>query len=131
MSDDEPGRNGDEENGPASDGGGSLLSRIFGALSHPRRRCVLYYLRDHGQAQVDDLAVHIAGWERDVPSADAADDDEYVDQIRLELTHSHLPKLEDEGLVEYDPRTEMVSYSYPPTLLDEALDIAAVIEDYP
>jgi len=129
MSDDGFGPGAGEENPTVSDGGTSLLSRIFEALSEPRRRCVLYYLRDHGQAQVDDLAVHIASWERDVPASAVSEED--ADQIALELVHSHLPKLEDEGLIEYDPRTGTVSYSYPPSLLSEALDIAAVIEDYP
>jgi DNA-binding transcriptional ArsR family regulator len=129
MSDDEFGTGADEDNSVVSDGGRSLLSRIFEALADPRRRFVLYYLRDHGEATVDDLAVHIAAWERDVPASEVSDED--TQQIAVELVHSHLPRLEDEGLVEYDPRTETVSYSYPPSLLSEALDIAAVIEDYP
>jgi len=129
MSDDGFGTGADEDNSVVSDGGRSLPSRIFEALSDPRRRCVLYYLRDHGEATVDDLAVHVAAWERDVPASEVSDED--TQQIAVELVHSHLPRLEDEGLVEYDPRTETVSYSYPPSLLSEALDIAAVIENYP
>lgn len=129
MSDDEFTRERGKENARVSDGGESLLSRVFGALAHPRRRYVLYYLRDHGQAQTDDLARQIAAWERDVPRDEVPED--VAEQVSLELLHSHLPKLEDQGLVEYDPRTETVNYAYPPSLLDEALDLAVLIEGPP
>ncbi|WP_209019667.1 DUF7344 domain-containing protein [Halorussus marinus] len=129
MSDDGFGSGADEEKPTVSDGGTSLLSRVFGALAEPRRRYVLYYLREHGRARVDDLAIQIGAWERDVATAELSVDD--VEQITLELVHTHLPKLEDAGLVGYDRRTETVSYDYPPSLLDEALDIAAMIEDHP
>ena len=112
-----------------SDGGESLLSRVFGALAHQRRRYVLYYLRENEQVGTDELADQVAAWERSVPvdevSADAAE------RVHVELVHTHLPKLEDYGLVDYDQRNGDVRYTYPPSVLDDVLKLAADIEDPP
>jgi hypothetical protein len=56
---------------------------------------------------------------------------EASEQVHAELVHSHLPKLEDYGLVEYDPRTGDVGYTYPPSILDDVLKLAATIEEPP
>lgn len=129
MSDDGSDQDSPQQSPVATGGGKSLLSRIFAALAHQRRRYVLYYLRDHEEATLTELAHHIAAWEQDsasepVPAA-------IEDRVRMDLTHSHLPKLEDYGLVEYDRRSESVCYTYPPSLLDEALQLTAPIEDLP
>lgn len=109
-----------------SDGGESLPSRVFGALIHPRRRYVLYYLRDCNGAQIDDLAVQITAWERDIRIEDVPP--ETSERVHAELVQSHLPKLEDYGFVEYDRRSNAVHYTYPPTLLDDVIELAATIE---
>lgn len=110
-----------------TDGGKSLLDRVFGALSHQRRRYTLYYLRENDEAEVDELASQVAAWERDVPVVDVPA--EASEEVRSELVHSHLPKLEEYGLVEYDQRSGAVVYTNPPTLLDEALKLAVAIEN--
>lgn len=115
-----------KERGAASDGGESLPSRIFGALVHPRRRYVLYYLRDRDRAQTDDLAVQITAWERDVRIEDAPA--EASERVHAELVQSHLPKLDDYGFVEYDRRSGAVRYTYPPSLLDDAIELADTFE---
>jgi DNA-binding transcriptional ArsR family regulator len=110
-----------------SDGGESLLNRVFGALAHQRRRYALYYLRDNERVQTDELACQIAAWERDVPTDEVPA--EVSDRVHAELVHSHLPKLEDYSLVEYDQRSGDVGYTYPPSVLDDVLKLAASIED--
>lgn len=113
---------------PIVDGGRkSLLSRVFAALSNRRRRYVLYYLRNHEQAQTDELAAQIAAWEQEIPRSEVPAEDTH--QVHRALVHSHLPKLEDYGLVEYDRRSDTVSYTYPPTLLDEALELTSSLEN--
>lgn len=111
-----------------SDGGEALLSRVFGALAHRRRRYALYYLRDHEQVQTDELARQIVAWERDVPADEVPA--EASERVHAELVHSHLPKLEDYGLVEYDRRSGDIGYTYPPSVLDDVLKLAATVEDY-
>lgn len=112
---------------PIVDGGEKpLLSRVFAALANRRRRYVLYYLRDHDHAQIDELAVQIAAWEHDILEAEVSGED--VDRISTDLVHSHLPKLEEYGLVEYDRRSDTVRYTYPPSLLDEAVEVTAALE---
>lgn len=111
------------------DGGRSLLTRIFGALSHPRRRCVLYVVRDQGPTEGADLARRVAARERDV-SVDAVSD-VASNRVRVDLRHVHLPKLEDYGFVEYDRRSGTVRYSYLPTVLDELIDLAERFDGSP
>lgn len=129
MSDDDCEQEDAKENTAVNDGGASLIRRIFGALSNQRRRHILYYLRDHKQAQTDELAVQIAAWERDIPISEVPSEE--AETVSTDLVHSHLPKLENYGLIEYDRRSETVSYTYPPSLLDEALELAVTIENPP
>lgn len=129
MSDDGTEQSPPQETPMVNGGGKPLLSRIFAALANRRRRYVLYHLRDHQQATIDDLAVQIAAWEHDVPISDAPAED--VNRIYTALVHSHLPKLAEYGLVEYDRRTDTVCYTYPPSLLDDAIDLTAALEKPP
>lgn len=128
MSDDECVRDTGDEIPIANDGGTSLPTRVFRALATQRRRYVLYYLRDHERAETDDLATQLAAWERDVPVAEVSTEE--ANRVRTSLVHSHLPKLDDYGFVDYDPRSESVCYTYPPGLLDDALELAAALEDH-
>lgn len=52
-----------------------------------------------------------------------------VEQVKTNLVQSQLPKLDDFGFVDYDPRTNMVCSTYPPGLLDDGLELAATIEN--
>lgn len=111
------------------DGGPSLLDRLFGSLAHPHRRCVLYYLREEGQAELGEVADAVVSWEgtggSDGPSTETRE------RIQAELRHVHLPKLDDDGLVEFDHRSNSVYYSYPPAVLDDILDLASTVEAPP
>lgn len=126
MSDDDIGQSEEQETPVPNGGMRPLLGRVFAALANRRRRYVLYCLRDHDQAQVEDLAVQITAWEEDCPIPEAPVED--VERVRSELVHSHLPKLEDYDLIEYDPRSETVRYTYPPSLLEEAVELSATFE---
>lgn len=74
---------------------------VFGILSNARRRMVLYYLREEGDpVSVEELAREIAAIENGVSV------DELTRQQRkrvyVSLYQTHLPKLEDTGIIEYD-----------------------------
>ncbi len=74
---------------------------VFDLLSSARRRFVLYYLRQtDGPVQLRELADEVAAWENEVPV------DELTSQQRkrvyVSLYQTHIPKLEDVGIVDYD-----------------------------
>jgi hypothetical protein len=110
-----------------TNGGVSTLSAVLRAVSDPRRREVLYYLREHDTATIGELARHCAAVEtgespEDVPT-------ERYERIRTQLHHTHLPKLTDALVVEYDERTNTVSYSAPPDAVEMVLDVVAQLEN--
>ena len=109
------------------------LDVIFDLLSNRRRRYALYHLHDQpdGVATLDELtdAVVTREYVESNPSqstvtTDCADADADTDspletrrrQIRTELQHTHLPKLEDAGVLEHDQRSETVRYWNQPSL---------------
>lgn len=85
----------------SSDSAALNSDQIFEILSSQRRRMVLYYLRRHGgSATMSELADQIAAWENDTEI------DEMTSQQRkrvyVSLYQTHLPKLADTNLVDYD-----------------------------
>lgn len=99
---------------------------MFAGLSNRRRRYILYYLQETRHTDVDALATQIAAWEQDRTLEHVADD--HRDRIKHELTHSHLPKLTDYNLIEYDRRSGVVRFVDPPSVLEDALDMTAILE---
>lgn len=74
---------------------------VFSLLSNARRRYVLYYLRDRGgKTSINELATQIAVWENDMPEEELSDQD--VKRVYVSLYQTHIPKLEDWGIVTYD-----------------------------
>jgi DNA-binding transcriptional ArsR family regulator len=74
---------------------------LFEMLHSPRRRQVLAYLSDRdGPVDLDDVILQVAAWENDT-SVDAVSESERK-RIYVSLYQTHMPKLDDAGLVEYD-----------------------------
>lgn len=101
----------------------SSLDTIFDLLSNPRRRFVLHYLeRVNEPVELTELAARIAAEENDVPI------DELTSQQRkrayVSLYQSHVPKLEQAGVVTYDPDTGEVELTDQARVIDEQLDTA-------
>ena len=109
------------------------LDVVFQLLSNNRRRYALYHLNDQsdGVTTVETLTESVISFERMATITDGApgatvrplsDGDcedgptEYHERVRMDLTHAHLPKLEDAGLIEHDSRSEMVRYWGQPSL---------------
>jgi DNA-binding transcriptional ArsR family regulator len=93
---------------------------VFSILSNRRRRHVLRYLRhNRGSASLRDLAERIATWENDVP----VDDLTYKQRKRVysSLHQTHLPKLDEAGVVDYDRSEGTV------TMADRAADLDAYL----
>ncbi|SDJ59724.1 DUF7344 domain-containing protein [Natronorubrum texcoconense] len=109
------------------------LDLIFDLLSNRRRRYALYYMHDQpdGVATLGELVTAIVALQQADSSEEAAIPDETdtgdetdseanYDQrqlrIRTELKHTHLPKLEDAGILDHDRRSETVRYWNQPSL---------------
>ncbi|MFB6125431.1 MAG: hypothetical protein ABEJ59_05680 [Halanaeroarchaeum sp.] len=91
-------------------GGGSLtngsasLSRdvVFDVLSSTRRRYVLHYLRrNDGTTNLRELSTIIAAWEYDTTPENVTS--KQRTRVYTALRQSHLPKMDREGIIEFDP----------------------------
>ncbi len=81
---------------------------VYDILSSPRRRYVLYYLRkEDGPIELTTLAEHVAAWENDT-SVDSLTDQERK-RVYVSLYQTHVPKLDDAGIVDYDQDEGTVS----------------------
>ena len=87
------------------------LDSLFELLANRHRRRLLAYLveTDDGVATFSELIDHVAG-------VDSEDADER--EVAISIHHTHLPKLADEGVVEYDDRSETVRYRGGPLVAD-------------
>jgi len=94
---------------------------IFSMLSNQRRRYVLYYLNQYpGTVSLRDLAERIAAWENDVAVADL--DYKQRKRVYTSLHQTHLPKLDEAEIVEYDRDDGTI------TLADGAADLDVYLE---
>ncbi|MHB9287000.1 hypothetical protein ACKVMT_08155 [Halobacteriales archaeon Cl-PHB] len=93
--------------GPGSATGGR--EKLFEVFSARRRRWLLAFLHTASTdvVRVDDAVAQLECWERAVGEAGAGLDR----RIETALHHTHLPKLVDAGLVEYDDRSGVVRYA--------------------
>jgi len=96
-------------------------------LTDVRRRYVLYYLRERDGADLTTLARVVSGW------IGAESDDELTtsadhDRLELELHHTHLPVLDDAGLLAYDTQTNYASARPLPDPLSDLLDRTSGLE---
>jgi len=94
--------------------------RIFDILSSPRRRYVLYFLRtEQSPIQLTDLAEHVAAWENDTTVEDLST--QQRKRVYVSLYQTHLPKLSEAGLVEYDDDSGAVSIASKASEIDPYL----------
>lgn len=74
---------------------------VFHVLQASRRRDALRYLRDADEpVRLRDLAEHVAAWEHDVSVAELTSTQRQ--RVYISLYQTHLPKLDEKGIVEYD-----------------------------
>ncbi len=78
-------------------------------LSNQRRRFAMHYLkqRDRERVGVSELADHVASWENDKAIDDLTHQERK--RVRNALRQFHLPKMDDNGFVEYDSQRGTVS----------------------
>jgi len=74
------------------------LSELFEILSHKHRRHVLWVLA-HPDTRTDAT----------ISATRFTDTGDEPDVLQLALRHNHLPKLDDHGLVDWDPEAETLA----------------------
>ncbi|WP_440991882.1 DUF7344 domain-containing protein [Haloarchaeobius baliensis] len=88
--------------------------RLLDLLSVRRRRQVLATLSTgQGPLSVEELGRQLS------------DDDSQVERVQLELHHTHLPKLDEAGLVDYDTGSGAVALAVPPEAVATGVERAA------
>ena len=78
--------------------GDASLSELFEILSHEHRRHILWVLA-HPDACADAT----------IRTARFTEFDGEPDVLQLALSHNHFPKLDDHGLVDWDPEAETLT----------------------
>lgn len=74
---------------------------LFSLLSNPRRRFVLQYLnRVDEPVTLQDLATEVAAWENETDPENLTDKQQK--RLYVSLYQTHIPKLEEAGIIEYD-----------------------------
>lgn len=99
---------------------------VMETLSRWHRRRFLYYLREQESATCDELVDLLTGWAT-VDEDDVAGPTDRR-QMAIKLAHVTMPKLQDAGLVRYDPATDVVELTELPDWLEGCLDVTFAAE---
>ncbi|WP_323192611.1 hypothetical protein [Halostella sp. PRR32] len=86
------------------------LDAIFRLLSSQRRRYVLHSLKEYeNPLALADLAKEVGIRETDGANSEVSVEE--VKRISISLYHTHIPKLRDANIVQYDKETDIVTLS--------------------
>ncbi|MFC7142342.1 hypothetical protein ACFQMA_21195 [Halosimplex aquaticum] len=81
---------------------------IFDVLQNQRRRYVLEYLKRFEEpVELSDLATQVAAWEYQTPVEEVTNDQKK--RVYTTLQQTHLCKMEEAGIVEYDADENLVA----------------------
>lgn len=95
---------------------------IFDVLSSSRRRYVLVYLSQREEpVQLPALAEEVAAWEMETPVEELTSQERK--RVYVSLYQTHIPKLEEVGLVDYDQDSGEVS------LTDQAVQVQGFLKE--
>jgi hypothetical protein len=91
------------------------FDQTFDLVSVPRRRTLLYHLKhqDSGTHSLTAVVEAVFRRERSIPIRDTPASPE---QVEVSLVHSHLPKLADLGVLDYDSESGTIEYHPNPAL---------------
>ncbi|WP_276259907.1 DUF7344 domain-containing protein [Haloglomus litoreum] len=101
-----------------------MMDRLLDTLRHHLRREVIHYFENieaTNTATLEEVAEHIT---RRVPEMDR-------ERVVLELTHTHLPKLESNRWIEHDTRTHHIRYRGHDSAEALLTELAAMLSNQP
>ncbi len=94
---------------------------VFELLSSPRRRYILYYLRQSDEpVELTTLAEQVAAWENETDVDDITEQERK--RVYVSLYQTHIPRLDEAGVIEYDKDSGMVSAAGQAREIDTYLD---------
>jgi len=103
---------------------------VFDILSSPRRRYLLYYLRQVEEpVRLTDLSEAVAAWENDTEAEDLTD--QQRKRVYVSLYQTHVPKLVDAGVLHYDDDSGTVSLAEGASGIDVYLNGETSEVDWP
>jgi hypothetical protein len=75
--------------------------QAYDLLSNSRRRYVISQLREErGPVELNELSRRLAAWENETPVEDLTD--QQKKRVYVSLYQTHIPKLADAGIIDYD-----------------------------
>jgi hypothetical protein len=93
---------------------------VYDLLSNARRRFVISYLRDREEpVELNALSREVAAWENETPVEELTD--QHIKRVYVSLYQTHIPKLDESGVVEYDKDSGMVALAGNVAALDTYL----------
>lgn len=93
---------------------------VYDILSNARRRFVISYLREHDEPiELNRLSEEVAAWENDTTVAELSD--KQIKRVYVSLYQTHVPKLDEHGLVEYDKDSGAIQLTSNVEVLDAHL----------
>ena len=93
---------------------------VYDLLSNARRRYVISCLRDRDEpVELTDLSRAVAAWENDTSVEELSD--QQTKRVYVSLYQTHVPKLDDSGLVDYDQETGEIALTSSVNELDTYL----------
>lgn len=98
------------------------VDRLFRIISHQVRRELIFYFESVTSEDTASLDEVVAFIDNRVPWSNQAD-------LRIGLWHTHLPKLSENGWVEFDARTEVIRYQGHGLAAQLLTETIAVFED--
>lgn len=95
--------------------------QLFDVFSNARRRQTVRYLREqNGSCDLAPLVEQVAAWENDVDPADVTRAQRR--RVYISLYQTHLPMLEDHGIVDWNPDAHTIELLPNQDLFDPYLD---------
>lgn len=99
--------------------------QLYTILGDRRRRYAIHYLKQQGcEVPLTDLAERVAAWENGKSVTDLSSQERK--RVYISLYQSHLPTLDDEGVIEYDEQRKAVELS--PGMTDREIYLEIVPE---
>ncbi|MCU4718623.1 DUF7344 domain-containing protein [Halapricum hydrolyticum] len=96
--------------------------QAFDILSNQRRRYALHYLSEHPEGEkLQELARRLAAWENEISVEKVSKKQQK--RVYVSLYQTHIPKLEAEGVVDYDSESGLI------TLTSHADDVTTYLQD--
>lgn len=95
---------------------------VLTVLNNQRRRYVLHYLKWHGrEMELRELARQVAAWENEVEISQLSNAERK--RVQNALHQFHLPKMDEQGFVDYDASRGRVKLSEQGAKIDFYLDV--------